>query len=191
MCPKLKHFVIFSSATSALGNVNQTSYGMANAAIERIIERRKNDKLPAKAIQWGDVERVLGEDSGMPILGTLPQRLDSCLSVMDDLMCDDGALVTAIVLSQKDQEKKLDLIGSVFSILGIADIKSVSSEASLGELGVDSLMTNEIKQLLEREYDMPMTSDDIRLLTVSELTQLSDKQQNEANDTTSPVPATR
>ncbi|KAK8766889.1 hypothetical protein V5799_006327, partial [Amblyomma americanum] len=46
LCPELDHFVAFSSLASGHGNIGQTGYGYANAAIERICERRVADGLP-------------------------------------------------------------------------------------------------------------------------------------------------
>lgn len=52
LCQRLKYFVVFSSASCGRGNAGQTNYGMANSIIERIIEKRVEDNLPGKAIQW-------------------------------------------------------------------------------------------------------------------------------------------
>lgn len=52
LCQKLQYFVVFSSASCGRGNAGQTNYGMANSIMERIIEKRIEDNLPAKAIQW-------------------------------------------------------------------------------------------------------------------------------------------
>lgn len=53
LCPQLEHFVVFSSASCGRGNAGQSNYGMANSIMERMIEQRIQDKVPAKAIQWG------------------------------------------------------------------------------------------------------------------------------------------
>lgn len=58
LCQRLKYFVVFSSASCGRGNAGQTNYGMANAIMERIIEKRVRDNLPGKAIQWGAVGEV-------------------------------------------------------------------------------------------------------------------------------------
>ena len=58
LCPKLKHFVVFSSVTCGRGNIGQSNYGMANSVMERIIEKRYLDRLPGKAIQWGPIGDV-------------------------------------------------------------------------------------------------------------------------------------
>lgn len=57
-CPELEHFVVFSSVSSTFGNVGQTNYGMFNAAAERICEMRREQNLPALAVEWGAVGNV-------------------------------------------------------------------------------------------------------------------------------------
>lgn len=49
--------------------------------------------------------------------------------------------------------------------LGVRDVETVSKQASLAELGMDSMMAVEIKQTLEREYEVFLTAQDIRGLT--------------------------
>ena len=58
MCPDLEHFVVFSSVICGHGNFNQTNYGFANSVMERICERRRDDGLPALAVQWGAIGEV-------------------------------------------------------------------------------------------------------------------------------------
>lgn len=179
LCPSLEHFVVFSSIACGLGNAGQTNYGMANAIMERIIERRVRDKLPGKAIQWGPIDDVgivaemLARNSGIKILGTTPQRIHTCMAVMDELVCNRSPIVSSMVISNKEQQKELDLVGTVMSIIGITDIKSISIQATLTELGVDSLMNNEIRQVLERDFDIRLTTEDIRRLTVIRLAEMA------------------
>lgn len=52
LAPHLKHFVVFSSVSCGRGNAGQTNYGLANSVMERIIEKRHKDGMPAKAVQW-------------------------------------------------------------------------------------------------------------------------------------------
>lgn len=55
---ELDHFVGFSSVASGRGNPGQSNYGMANSAMERIIEERHESGLPGLAIQWGFIKDV-------------------------------------------------------------------------------------------------------------------------------------
>lgn len=54
-----RNFVVFSSVSCGRGNGGQTNYGMANSVMERICEQRRNDGLPAVAIQWGVIGDVI------------------------------------------------------------------------------------------------------------------------------------
>lgn len=66
LCPNLRHFVVFSSLACGRGNAAQTNYGMANSIIERIIENRVRDNLPAKAIQWVSfISKIIISSSGV------------------------------------------------------------------------------------------------------------------------------
>ena len=76
MCPKLKHFVVFSSVSCGRGNQSQTNYGFASSVMERICEMRHADNLPALAIQWGAIGEVgivadLAEDNKSIVIGKI------------------------------------------------------------------------------------------------------------------------
>lgn len=63
-CPSLDHFVVFSSISCGRGNPGQSNYGLANSAMERMMEKRHAAGLPGLAIQWGiigDVGLYVGE----------------------------------------------------------------------------------------------------------------------------------
>jgi len=76
----------------------------------------------------------------------------------------------------------------VFMILaGIKDASSVSADLTLGDLGLDSLMGVEIKQTLERDYDISMSAKEIRALTFAKLDQLSTSTLQSAGDSAPPA----
>lgn len=58
-----------------------------------------------------------------------------------------------------------NIIEAIASILGIREVKTVSPHTTLPELGMDSMMGVEVKQTLEREYDVFLTAQDIRTMT--------------------------
>lgn len=182
MCPQLRYFVVFSSVSCGRGNAGQSNYGMANSVMERIIEQRYASGLPAKAIQWGAVGEVglvadMAEDKlDMEIGGTLQQRISSCLSELDTLLTTDDPIVSSMVVAEKriGSGSKGNLIESVLNIMGIRDIKAISMAASLSEVGMDSLMAVEIKQTLEREFEIFLTPQDLRSLTFTKLHEFAD-----------------
>jgi NADPH:quinone reductase-like Zn-dependent oxidoreductase/short-subunit dehydrogenase/acyl carrier protein len=51
----LKAFVLFSSATSMVGNAGQANYGAANAFLDHLASFRQERGLPALAINWGAI----------------------------------------------------------------------------------------------------------------------------------------
>lgn len=70
---------------------------------------------------------------------------------------------------------------------GIKDSSSVNPDLTLGDLGLDSLMGVEIKQTLERDYDISMAAKEIRALTFAKLDQLSSSTPQSAGDTEPPT----
>lgn len=54
-------------------------------------------------------------------------------------------------------------------------MNSLNADTSLSDLGLDSLMGVEVRQTLERDYDLVMTMRDVRLLTINKLRELSSK----------------
>ena len=63
----------------------------------------------------------------------------------------------------------------VMHLLGVQDTSTLDPNITLQELGMDSLMAVEIKQALEREYDIIMSAQEIRNLTYKRLTELSEE----------------
>ncbi|KAL7036630.1 hypothetical protein ACKWTF_008883 [Chironomus riparius] len=177
LCPVLKYFVVFSSVSCGRGNAGQSNYGMSNSVMERIMEQRKNDGLPAKAIQWGAVGEVglvadMAEDKlDMEIGGTLQQRISSCLQELDGLILNEHPIVASMVVAEKrySSESTGNIIDTIMNVMSIKDPKSVSMETTLSELGMDSLMTVEIQQTLEREYDVVISPQELRSMTLSQL----------------------
>ena len=57
----------------------------------------------------------------------------------------------------------------VIFVTGVSDVSSINPDTTLGDLGLDSLMGVEVKQTLERDYDLNLPMKDIRQLTVNKL----------------------
>ncbi|KAK9884211.1 hypothetical protein WA026_005161 [Henosepilachna vigintioctopunctata] len=179
-CPLLRDFVVFSSVVCGRGNTGQTNYGMANSIMERICEKRKKDGFPGLAIEWGAVGDV-GLVANMQELhteieigGTLQQRINSCLQVMDSFLRQkESAIVSSIVVAEKKSGSggADNIVDAVANILGIKK-QTVSAHATLAEIGMDSMTAVEIKQTLEREFEVFLTAQDIRNLTLTRLQEI-------------------
>lgn len=95
-------FVVFSSITSGRGNAGQTNYGWSNSTMERMIEIRRQDGYPGIAVQWGaigDVGVILENmgDNNTVVGGTLPQRMPSCLSALDNFLSWNHPIVSSYI----------------------------------------------------------------------------------------------
>ncbi|XP_046416456.1 fatty acid synthase-like isoform X1 [Neodiprion fabricii] len=183
LCPELKQFVIFSSVSCGRGNVGQTNYGMANSIMERICERRAAENLPGLAVQWGaigDVGLVADmneEHKELVIGGTLQQRIISCLQVLDGFLQQNCPVVSSMVVADKATHchGAGNIIETVLNIMGLKDLKNISMHTPLSELGMDSMTAVEIKQTLERDFDVTLTTSDIRVLNFHKLQNMAMK----------------
>lgn len=182
-CPDLSHFVAFSSVSCGRGNAGQSNYGYANSAMERVCEKRRHDGLPGLAVQWGaigDVGVVLETMGGNDavISDTRPQRIASCLEVLDRFLCQRRPVMSSFVLAERVAVKseagsQRNLVDAVAHILGVRDVNSLNADASLADLGLDSLMGVEVRQTLERDYDIVMAMREIRQVTINKLRELA------------------
>ncbi|KAJ8919480.1 hypothetical protein NQ315_002101, partial [Exocentrus adspersus] len=180
MCPDLSQFVVFSSVSCGRGNAGQTNYGMSNSVMERICEDRKQAGFPALAIQWGAVGEVglvaekLEDDVEIEISGTLQQKISSCLQVMDIfLRQNESPIVSSIVVAEKREINSADnVVDAIMNILGLSHSNSVCLHSTLPELGMDSMTGVEIKQVLERDFEMFLSPKDIRTMTLAKLKEM-------------------
>lgn len=150
--------------------------------MERMIEHRRADGYPGIAVQWGaigDVGVILENmgDNNTVVGGTLPQRMPSCLAALDMFLSWDHPIVSSYIKADLGEKKKAgggNLLQTIAHILGVNDISQLNPDANLGDLGLDSLMGVEIKQALERDYDIVLSMKDIRTLTLNKLQSLAE-----------------
>ncbi|KZC12654.1 Fatty acid synthase [Dufourea novaeangliae] len=183
ICPKLRHFVVFSSISCGRGSPGQTNYGMGNSVLERICERRVQEGLPGMAIEWGAVgdvglaAKLLEERKQLVVGGTLQQRISSCLEELNTFLCQSRPIVASMVVAEKrpSASEASTVLEAVMAIMSIKDLKTVGQNTSLAELGMDSMMAVEIKQTLERDFEVFLTPQDIRVLNIGKLAEMSAK----------------
>lgn len=180
--PDLELFVAFSSVSCGKGNAGQVNYGYANSVLERICEARRRDGYHGLAIQWGAIGDVgvafdnLGGNEAV-IGGTIPQRMPSCFTTLSKFLSSPFSVCLSILQADRrsfSAGKKGDLVKTILHVLGIKDPSTVDPNCTLGELGLDSLMAVEIRQALEREYDIVLTVQEIRALTINRIREIGD-----------------
>uniref|UniRef100_A0A8D8UL46 Fatty acid synthase n=1 Tax=Cacopsylla melanoneura TaxID=428564 RepID=A0A8D8UL46_9HEMI len=193
LCPSLSQFVVFSSVSCGRGNAGQTNYGMSNSIMERICEARRAEGLPGLAVEWGAIGEVglvadMAEDNLEVVIGgTLQQRISNCLECMNEFLIQSEPIVASMVVAEKKSGSggATNIVDAVINILGLRDLKTVSLHSTLAELGMDSMMAVEIKQTLEREFEVFLTPQDIRSLTFAKLQEISES--FDSNDKSGPT----
>ncbi|GAB6031064.1 hypothetical protein CHUAL_007875 [Chamberlinius hualienensis] len=177
LCSQLEWFVAFSSISSGRGNAGQSNYGYANSVMERICEQRHKDRLHGLAIQWGaigDVGIVFEEMGGNDIVigDTSPQIIRSCTNSLDTFLVQNHPVVSSYVHSDKMHsmnETELSTLDRLGHVLGVKDITKINPKFTLAELGMDSIMALEIKNIFEKYLDYIVEIKDLQKLEVSSL----------------------
>ena len=106
------------------------------------------------------------ENRVLVIGGTLQQRISSCLEVLDVLLRHDYPVVSSMIVAEKHHKGDiLSAVEAVAHVIGIKDIRTVSQYTTFAELGMDSMVGTEIIQLLEKDFEIYVTSKDVRSLT--------------------------
>ncbi|XP_046415450.1 fatty acid synthase-like isoform X1 [Neodiprion fabricii] len=183
LCPQLKQFVVFSSVSCGRGTAGQTNYAMANSIMERICERRSAENLPGLAIQWGAIGDVgiaaeMGENYKELVTGgTLPQRIDSCLQELDGFLQQKSPIVSSMVVAKKTAltNGAEHIVDAIANIMGLKNMNSMCVHTPLPELGMDSIMAVEIKYTLEHEFNIFLTTSEIRHLNFAKLQDMSQR----------------
>lgn len=181
LCSELDYFVVFSSVSCGRGNIGQSNYGFANSVMERVCELRNKDGLPGMAVQWGAIgdvgvvaERMGGND--VVVGGSVPQRIPSCMACLDRFMQSPYSVCSSIIRDTSKQtvasSKTADLMTAIAHIMGVKNPASIHPSLTLSELGLDSLMGVEVKQTLERDYDVILSMAEVRALTVRQVKEI-------------------
>lgn len=89
--------------------------------------------------------------------------------VLDKFLKQKNAIVSSMIVATKSNKSfgSLSLVDVVAKIIGIKNIKTVSQYSTLAELGVDSMMGTELVKTLEKDFDIFITSNELKSLTLS------------------------
>ncbi|CAG2108345.1 unnamed protein product [Medioppia subpectinata] len=167
----LDYFVVFSSVSCGKGNAGQVNYGFANSICERICEQRRKDGLHGLAIQWGpigDVGVLSTTEINASLSGIVKQRINSCLDVLDKFLQTPHSVVSCVVRAERSTmsgTKEARIVSQIWLALGI-DPKTTPDHLTLGEIGMESMFAVELQQGLERDYDIKVSLNDIKSVTV-------------------------
>lgn len=115
-------------------------------------------------------------DNDTTLNGFLPQRIPSCLSTIDIFLQQSHEILCSAVIAEKDKpssDSKANLVKTIARVIGIEDVNLVNPDDRFTNLGMDSLGFVAIKQILERKYNIFLSSENIFSLTISKLRTLA------------------
>ena len=170
---QLQQFVVWSSVTALFGNPGQSNYGYANSAMERTCMRRKEESLPGLAIQWGFIGGVgvMLHTVVNASLAFVPQHIDSCLDSLNSLLLSDHAIVSCYLRKSGDKlitgaalSLHRTLSQRIAHVLGF-EPKKINSSATLASLGMDSLQSVEVSNILKNVKSVNIQGDSLKNMT--------------------------
>lgn len=101
----------------------------------------------------------------------------SCLKTMDSFLQQSYPILASMVLANKQNHsnfnKNLSLSDAVAKVLGIKNIESININQKLIDFGMDSLMSTEIRQIFEINFNCIVNTSDIRNMTFKKLIEFS------------------
>jgi acyl transferase domain-containing protein/NAD(P)-dependent dehydrogenase (short-subunit alcohol dehydrogenase family)/acyl carrier protein/SAM-dependent methyltransferase len=173
----LEHFILFSSASGALGSAGQSAYAAANAALDTLAWRRRAEGLPALVIDWGAWADggMAGERDGASL------DPDIALAAMEWLMHEKAiqslvlplALDTASIDKAESESLALSeefammpagararsllslLVRQTAAILSLPET-DIDPQRPLNDYGLDSLMALELRNALASMVGSPL-----------------------------------
>ncbi|MES0882355.1 SDR family NAD(P)-dependent oxidoreductase [Roseibium sp. SCP14] len=141
----LEHFVLYSSATTLVGNPGQANYVAANGYLEGLARKRRAEGRPGLSVAWGaisdagylarneGVNELLSRKLGRHAL-TAEEALDGLMSLMAQSHSapqDQSALGYARIDWQAAR-KELALVGTPFvSLLGLGDDDEANADGMI------------------------------------------------------------
>ena len=141
----LDHFVLYSSATTIVGNPGQANYVAANGYLEGLARKRRAEGWPGLAVAWGaisdagylarneDVNEMLSRKLGRHAL-TAKEALDGLMALMVQPSQDDVGLA-ALGYARIDWQaarKDLALVGTpLVGLLGLGDEDETGADGAI------------------------------------------------------------
>ena len=142
----------------------------------------------------GILHTIMGGRDVESVAGTKPQPIHSCLSCLDAILARKKELSNCSTIScyipalkSTSMDKKSDEVYSdrtsiqaeiglkkdvkltICQVLGIRDPNRLNLDSKLNELGLDSLMNFEVRNLLERDFGVTVSSRELQNMSVREV----------------------
>ena len=153
-------FVCWSSISSLFGNAGQTNYAQGNFLMEELCRERRAKGKHGLAVCWGAIDNIgylSQENSKINKLMFIPQNIDDCLNDLHTLLKTDKAVVSCYKLNpqfgEKDGTVVASLLDIVLAIVGFNQetIANMDDKTTLQELGMDSLQSASVKQIMKNK----------------------------------------
>ena len=171
----LDFFVCFSSAASLIGSPGQANYAAANAFVDALMQHRRSIGLPGLSINWsawaGDgmaaasAERMaamgitlINPRDGLETLGRVMQSELAQVGVFDSPPPFFAKSETKRRPTDSREELESLIRDLVIAVMGRDVFESAGDDPSFFELGMDSLMSLDLRNRLQRELDRPLPS---------------------------------
>ncbi|XP_015784226.1 fatty acid synthase-like [Tetranychus urticae] len=186
ICPSLDYFVCFSSIGST-GILGESNYCYANSYMERICESRRLSGLAGCAIQFGAVGDVgMAQDNSLTtIAGSVCQPIFSCFQALNKFLQLDYPVMYSAISAEKQsasEDSKGGFIQRIEHILGLQNLDSLDLTITLGDLGLDSLQSIEVKDLIDKTFGISLQNIAIGKLSIASLLRFKEEFQDSKNN---------
>jgi acyl carrier protein len=148
----LDFFILYSSATTLVGNPGQSAYVAANGYMEGLARRRRKEGLPALAVGWGAIEDVGILSSRV---GVTPIKARAALDKMGEILAgpasalEDGVVFIAPMNWGKARDFLPSLRSPTFAQLARGQDAAEASER--GTIDVRAIITAEGRDAARRQ----------------------------------------
>jgi NADPH:quinone reductase-like Zn-dependent oxidoreductase/acyl carrier protein len=158
----LDFFVLYSSATTLVGNPGQSAYVAANGYMEGLARRRRKEGLPALAVGWGAIEDVgiltrmdNVKDSLSNRVGVTPIKSRAALDKMGEILAGPpSALQDGVVfIAPMNWGKARDFLPSLRSptFADLARGQDAAEASERGTIDVGAIMAAEGRDAARRQ----------------------------------------
>jgi fatty acid synthase len=177
----VKHFIVFSSLTSLIGNIGQSNYAFGNSVMEEVCANRSKEGYPGLAIQWGLIGNAGFVANNTELCRNLKQHYEpikmvEALQFIEDVMVNDVNSSCAVYCAQayKACEEKTEaltfdqVMGQICNIVKM-DLLGCNQSDTLEHLGIDSLQVVEIQTVLIKAFHEVLPLKKISAMKTGEL----------------------